>query len=121
MFGLLDGGDVGGLLDHADQALIAGRAAAIAAGIDIGDVVADGAQAQAGLDVTHGGRQGFGVVVAGAQDVEGQPLRAFAAHAGQLLQFLDQSRHRFCEFGHGSSLVAFEFRSTYRTRSVPYA
>src|SRR5208282_4046173 len=48
---LLDGGNVGRLFDHADQLLIAGRTAAVDTGIDVGDVVADRAQTQLGLDV----------------------------------------------------------------------
>src|ERR1039458_4795174 len=36
--GPLDGGDVAGLLHHADQALVAGGTGAIGAGIDVGDV-----------------------------------------------------------------------------------
>jgi len=97
---LLNGGDVGGLLDHADQALVAGCAGAIDAGVDVGDVIAHRAQAQVGLDVAHGGGEGFGIFVAGAQDVEGQPLRAFRADAGELFQLVDQARHRFGKFRH---------------------
>ena len=44
--GLFDGGDVGGLFDDADEALVAGGAGAVAAGVDVGDVVADGAEAE---------------------------------------------------------------------------
>ena len=40
---LFDGGDVGGLFDDADDVLVADGAGAVAAGIDVGDVVADGA------------------------------------------------------------------------------
>ena len=76
VLGLFDGGDVRGLFDYADQALVTGGASAIDAGVDVGDVVADGAQAQVGFDVAHGGREGFGVFVAGTQDVEGESLRA---------------------------------------------
>ena len=47
--GALDGGDVGGLLDDADEALVARGACAVGAGIDVSDVVADGAEAQARL------------------------------------------------------------------------
>ena len=64
VLGLFDGGDVGGLLDHADQALVASGAGAVDARIDICDVVADRAEAEVGLDVTHGGGEGFGVFIA---------------------------------------------------------
>ena len=67
---LFDGGDVGGLLDHADQFLIAGGTAAIDAGIDVGDVVADGAQAQLGLHVADGGGERLGVVRARRAEYE---------------------------------------------------
>jgi hypothetical protein len=40
VLGFLDGGDVGGFLDHADQALVARRAGAVDARIDVGNVVA---------------------------------------------------------------------------------
>ena len=53
MLGLLDGGDVGRFFHDANQPLIARCAAAIDARINIGNIVADGAQAQAGLHVAH--------------------------------------------------------------------
>ena len=74
--GLFDGGDVGRLLDHAHQPLVARRTGAIDAGIDVGDVVADRAEMQAGLHLADGVGEQFGVLVAGAQDVEGEALRA---------------------------------------------
>ena len=94
---LLDGADVGGLLDDAHQALVAGGAGAIEAGIDVGDVVADGAEAQALLDLADRGGERFGVLIVGAQDVKGQALRGFVADAGQLAQLLDEARHGFRE------------------------
>ena len=97
---LFDGGDVGGLLDHADELLIAGGTAAVHAGIDVGNVVADGAQTQLGLDVANGGGQSFGVVRAGTQDVKGEALGALAADSRQLLEFVDEPGHRLGKFGH---------------------
>ena len=92
--------DVGRLLDHAHQPLIAGRAGAIDARIDVGDVVAHRTQPQAGFHVAHRGGQRLGVFIAGAQNVEGQPLRALRAHARQLLQLVNQPRHRLRKFRH---------------------
>ena len=97
---LLDGGDVGRLFDHADEPLIAGRAGTIDAGINVGDVVADRAQAQAGLDVVDGSGEGVGVVFAGAQNMERQPLRRLAANAGKFLELVNQTSHGFSEARH---------------------
>src|ERR1022692_4794283 len=89
------GGDVGWLLDNADELLVASRTAAIDTRIDVGNVVADGAQTQFLFEVTNGGGEGFGVIGAGTENVKGEALRAFVADAGQLLQFVDEPRHRF--------------------------
>src|SRR5205085_5894262 len=51
---LLDGRDVGRFLHHTNQPLVAGGAAAVDAGIDVGDVVALRAQVQLGFDVADG-------------------------------------------------------------------
>ncbi len=89
----LDRGDVGGFLHHANLALIAGRVGAIGAGVDVGHVVADRAKAQADLQAAHGLSQRRGVVVGGAQDVKGEALGAFGAHARQLLQLFNEPGH----------------------------
>jgi len=78
----LDRGDVSRLLDNADQALIAGWAGAVGAGIDVGDVVADGAEAQAGLEVMHGFSQRRRIVVGGAQDVKAKRSALLAPTPG---------------------------------------
>ena len=101
MLGLFDGGDVGGLFDDTHQPLVARGAGAIEARINVGDAVAHRAETKIGFDVAHGGGKGFGVFVAGAQDVEGQTLGALGANAGKLFQLVDQTRHRFGKFGHG--------------------
>jgi hypothetical protein len=44
--------------------------------------------------------QRIGILIAGSQDVEGEPLRALAANAGQLFQFVDQPAHGLGKFGH---------------------
>src|SRR5258708_22381425 len=100
VLGLFDGGNVSWLFDHTDQALVASRAGAVGAWVDVGDVVAQRAQAQVSLKVADGGGQGVCVVVARSQDVKGEALRALGAHSGQLLEFVDQPRHRLCEFSH---------------------
>ena len=101
---LLDGRDVGRLLHHANQPLVAGGAAAVDAGIDVGDVVALRAQVQLGLDVADGAGQRLRVVVAGAQDVKSEALRALAAHAGQLFQLVYEARHGLSESRHKNSV-----------------
>src|SRR5438309_1636925 len=95
---LLDGSDVRRFLDDAHQALVARRAAAIGAGIDVGDVVADRAKAELGLDVADSLSQCFGI--AGAQDVEGQALSALTSDPGQLIQFINEPGHRLGKAGH---------------------
>jgi len=86
---LFDCGNVGGFFDHADEFLIPSRTAAVYAGIDVGDVVADRAQTQLSLHVPDGGGQSFGVVFAGPQDMKGEALRGLATDSGQLLEFVD--------------------------------
>ena len=61
VLGLFDSGNVGGLFDHANHALVARRAGAVNARIDVGDVVANRAQAQVGLHVPDGSGKSFGV------------------------------------------------------------
>jgi len=99
--GALDAGNAGGLLNDADEALVADGAGAVGAGIDVGDVVADGAEAQAGLELADGVGEGGGVFVAGAQEVEGEALGAFGADAGELLEFVDEPGHGLGVTGHG--------------------
>lgn len=58
---------------------------------------------ETGFHLTNCVGKQLGVFIAGPQDVEGEPLRRFAADAGQLLQFVDEPRHRLCKFGQGAS------------------
>src|SRR5208282_3852 len=97
---LLDRGNVGRFLDHADELLIAGRAAAVDAGIDVGDVVADRAQTQLGLDVANGGGQSLGVILARAQNMKSEALGALVADSRQLLEFVDEPGHGFGKARH---------------------
>ena len=92
-----DDGDAGRLFDDANLALIARRARAIDARIDIGDVVADGAEAQLCLELADGVGERIGIRGARAQNVKGEALRALGSDAGQLAQLLDEARHGLCE------------------------
>src|ERR1700722_8940624 len=85
--GLFDRSDIGGFFHHANQALGAGCTAAIYTGINIRDVVADGAQSQISLDVAHSDSERFGVVVTRTQDVERKTLGRFASNSWKLFQF----------------------------------
>jgi hypothetical protein len=81
----LDGFDVGGLLYDADEAVVAGGAGAVDAGVYVGDIVADGTETQSGFEASNGlGKRG-GILVCGAQNMECVALRAFGADAWKLL------------------------------------
>ncbi len=103
--GLFDGGDVGGLFEDAERALVADGAGAVGAGVDVGDVVAEGAEAELGAEFEDGFGEGAGVFVGGAEDVEGEALRGFGADAGELAQLVDEAGHGFGETGHFSRLL----------------
>ena len=74
-------------------------AGAVAAGIDVGDVVADGAEAEMFLDLADGVREVVRVGGGRAEDVKGEALRGLGADAGELAQLLDQAGHGFGEAG----------------------
>jgi hypothetical protein len=96
----LDRGDVGWFLDYADQLLIAGGTAAVDAGIDIGDVVADRTQAQIGFDVADSAGESFGIILARTQNMKGEALGAFVADSRQFFELVDEPGHRFGEARH---------------------
>ena len=100
---LFDRRDISRFIDNADQTLIPRSAAAVYAGINVGDVAANRAEMKTRLDLTNCLGKQVGIFVAGAQDVKGEPLCRLAANARQLLQFIDEPRHRFGEFGQGTS------------------
>ena len=79
VLGLFDSRDIGGFLDHAHQTKVASGAAAIDAGIDVRNVVADRAQVKAFFYVANGCCKGFSIIITGAKDVERQSLGALAA------------------------------------------
>ena len=97
---LLDGPDIGGFFDDANHPLVAGSAAAVDARINIRNVVADGTQTQLSLHIAHRSGQRLRILVIRAQDVKPEPLCGFAANPWQLLEFIDQPRHRLCKFRH---------------------
>ena len=72
--GALNGHEVLGLLDHADDALVAPRVAADDALLGLGDIAADGAEADPGLDGAQGLDESLDAGGVGGQDVEGQYL-----------------------------------------------
>jgi hypothetical protein len=92
--------NVGGFFDDADQSLVPGSTTAINAGIDVGDVVADGTKAKALLELLNRGGERVGILIGGSKDVEGEALSTLGAHAGELLQFFNQASHRLCETRH---------------------
>src|SRR5664279_474820 len=75
--------DVRWLFDDADHALIARRAGAIDAGINIGNIVANGAEPQLLLQFSDGVSERAGVLGAGSQNMESQPLSVLGSDAGK--------------------------------------
>jgi len=98
--GAFDAGDAGGLFDDADEALVAGGTGAVCAWIDVGDVVADAAEAEAGLEFADRVGEGRGFFIRGSQEVKGESLRALGAYARELLQFVDEAGHGLGVAGH---------------------
>ncbi len=92
---LFNGRDVGGLFDDADEPLVPDRACAVAAGIDVGDVVADGTEAKVQLKLSYGERESFSVLRRGAEDMECEALCALGADSRELPELFDETRHRF--------------------------
>jgi len=97
--GLFDSIDVRRLFYDADETLVARRTAAIGAGINVSDVVANRAESEVLLEREDSLRERCGVRIAPAQDVEGIALRGFRADAGKLAELVDQTGHGFGEAG----------------------
>src|SRR3954447_7526940 len=91
LVGALDGDDIAGLLDDADEARVAALVLADAAARLVGQVEAHLAQADALLDLADRVGQRVGVLGVAAQDVEGQALSGALADAGQLAQLGDEA------------------------------
>ena len=97
--GFFDGGDVGWLFDDADEGAGADGGGTEAAGVDVGDVIAEGAEAEVGFELRDGVGEGFGVFCGGAEDVEGEALGGAGADAGELAELLDEGGHGLGEAG----------------------
>ena len=78
VLGLFDGGNVGRFFHHADQSQVAGGAAAVHAGIHVGDVVyTDGASRRLAFTSRTTLARALGIVVGRSQDMrEREPLRS---------------------------------------------
>jgi hypothetical protein len=85
----LNGQDVERLLDNADRAVIAPFVRADHTWIDVGGVLAGGAEADALFNLEDRIREGLRFVLAGAQKVVGKPLGTFGTDAGETVQLLD--------------------------------
>jgi hypothetical protein len=90
LVGALDRDHVAGLLDHTQHRRLAPLVLADAAGGIGRQVEADLALAHGLLDLADGFGQRQGVLVGGAQQVEGEPLRGPLTDAGQARQLGDQ-------------------------------
>ena len=88
------------LLDDAEDLLVPLRVAADAAGILLGDVEADAAVDDAGLELGQRLGERLHLVERALQEEEGQPLRGLGADAGQPLERFDEARHRLRIVGH---------------------
>jgi hypothetical protein len=97
--------DVGRFLYHTYNPLVASRATAVNARIDVGNVVADGAEAKAGFHITHGRGQAFRVSIAGTQNVEGKALSALAPDSRKFFQFVNEPGHWLGKFRHFPALL----------------
>ena len=76
--------DVAGLLDDADQAVVAAGVGADAAAGLVGEVEAELAQADLLLDLEHGVGERGAILLGGAQDVKCEPLSGAVADTGKL-------------------------------------
>ena len=85
---------VGGLLDHADQRVVAADVEADRAHLVLGQVAALAAEADALLDLHDRGRERECLLLGRAQQVEGQPLRGALADARQAGQLRDEVLNR---------------------------
>ena len=98
----LDRDHVAGLLDHADRGGLTALVLADAAGGLGGQVEADLAVADRLLDLADGVGQRERLLLRGAEDVEGQPLRGALTDAGQARELGDEAVDRRGEQGRSS-------------------
>ena len=95
--GALERDDVDGLLDDADERVVAARVAADRADLVLGQVAALAAEAHPLLHLRERGGERERFVLRPLQDVEGEPLRRPRADAGQAAQLRDEVLDRGAE------------------------
>ena len=98
--GALDGLDVAGFFDDADQPAVAAGVGAVAAHLVGGDVPADAAEVHAVAHPRQRRLEAVDVLRFHLQQVEGDALRAFRPDAGQSRELIDEILKRsFEQFG----------------------
>jgi hypothetical protein len=95
----LDRNHVARLLDDADRGCLAPLVLADAAGVLGGEVEADLAMPDRGLDLADGIGQTERLLLGDAQDVEREPLRRALPDAGQASELGDEPVDGCCEQG----------------------
>lgn len=88
--GPLDRDDVLGLLDNAEGVGVAARIGADSAERVLGDIAADRAELDLGLDLGERRDEPLDVGFVGREQVEGDALRALGPDPGQLPEFVDK-------------------------------
>jgi len=105
---LLDGHDVVGLLDHADHLAVPRGTGAVQAGVGVGDVIAHRAEAHVQFGVTNRIGERQRLLLSGAKNVKGEPLRGLGSDSGQVLELVDEALDRCGEVRHrANSRVAY--------------
>src|SRR3990172_1289378 len=89
--GALQRQDVQRLLDHADDAALAAVVGAHTAGVYLGDVLADGTEGDALLDLEDGGGERLRLGGRHAKEVIGEALSALGADAREFVELVDQA------------------------------
>ena len=90
--GALHSSHVLGVGHHADGGLVPLGAGADGAGaVPVRQILADRAAVDRRLGTDNRLGEGVGLIIRHGQDIEGQPLGGFDAHAGQLGELLHQS------------------------------
>src|SRR5262249_12044785 len=88
--GALQRDHVHGLLHDAEQRRIAALVSADGAGLRLGDVAANLAILNPGLEFEDRLREAAGVLVAGTEEMEGDPLRRFSSEAREAGELGDE-------------------------------
>src|SRR5437763_12492774 len=98
--GLFNRCDVCGFLDNAYETLVSRGTGTINAGINISDVVANGAKPKARLYFVNSTRQCRRILFARTQDVKSQALSRLTPNTRKFFELVDQASHRFSKAGH---------------------